>query len=209
MNEKLLQQGLFLEYFTVGYNILEGVLCIWVGILSSSIALTGFGFDSFIESFSGAILIWRFREELKDEHNHDDDEHLENKAVRYVGMTFFVLAAYVIYESIKKLLRHEIPQPTVFGIVIALFSIVIMTWLSYRKIQLAKLLNSKSLLADSKETLICVCLSFMLLSGLLLNRLFSWWWADPAAALFMTVILVKEGFHALHESHECESHELL
>lgn len=207
MNRKLLEQGLYLEYFTVGYNILEGVLSIGVGLLSLSIALTGFGFDSFIESFSGAILIWRFREELKEDHNHDDDEHLENRALKYVGMTFFVLAAYIVYESVKKLLRHEIPHPTVFGIVIALFSIVIMMWLSYRKIQLAKLLNSKSLFADSKETLICICLSFILLSGLLLNRLFSWWWADPVAALLMTVILVKEGLHAFHESHECGSHD--
>ncbi len=207
VDKKLLQSGLHLEYFTVGYNILEGLVSIFIGFMSSSIALTAFGLDSFIESFSGAILIWRFREELKDDHNHADDEHLENSALRYVGMTFFVLAAYVAVESSNKLLRREIPQSTVIGILIAVLSIAVMTWLSYRKIQLAKLLNSKSLLADSKETLICICLSFILLFGLLLNRLFSWWWADPAAALFMCVILVKEGFHAFHESREHEAHD--
>lgn len=207
MDKKLLQRGLHLEYFTVGYNILEGIVSVFVGFMSSSIALAGFGFDSFIESFSGAILIWRFREELKHDHNHDDDEHLENRALRYVGLTFFVLAAYVAYESANKLLRREIPQSTVIGILIAVLSIVIMTWLSFRKIQLAKLLNSKSLLADAKETLVCICLSFILLFGLLLNRFFSWWWADPAAALLMCLILVKEGMHAFHESHELESHE--
>lgn len=202
MNKELLKKGLYLEYFTVGYNILEGILSIGVGLLTSSIALTGFGFDSFIESFSGGILIWRFREELKEDHEHDKDEHLENKAVRYIGLTFFVLAAYVAYESISKLVHHEIPQSTFIGILIAVVSILIMTWLSYSKIHLAKLLNSKSLLADSKETLICVCLSFILLFGLLLNRFFSWWWADPVAALLMTVVLLKEGIHAFQESRE-------
>lgn len=187
---KLYKKGLWLEYFTVGYNVLEGLISIGSGIIAGSIALVGFGLDSFIESLSGGILIWRLK-------NHSDDKEKENKleqrAVKFVAYSFFILAVYVTYEATKKLYFREMPEGSPVGIAIATLSIIIMPILAKQKRQTGEQINSRALIADSRETLACTFLSVTLLVGLLLNYFFGWWWADPVASLVIVGFLVKEG----------------
>lgn len=193
----LQKKALSLSYFTVGYNILEGIASIFAGLSVGSIALVGFGLDSFVETLSGTVMIWRFRKHGKI--SKDEEERVEKKAVILVAYSFFILGGYVLYESAKKLYFHEVPGPTLLGIIIAIFSTVIMPVLFYMKYQTGKSINSKSLIADSKQTLACVFLSVTLLIGLGLNYLYGLWWADPLVGLTIVIFLMKEGYSTLKE----------
>ncbi|ODS31881.1 MAG: hypothetical protein SCARUB_02995 [Candidatus Scalindua rubra] len=201
MDQRLQKKALSLSYFTVGYNILEGIASIFAGLLSGSIALVGFGLDSFVESLSGGVMIWRFRKHGKI--SEEEEEIVEKKAIRLVAYTFFILGAYVLYESVKKLHFHEIPDPSLFGIVIAILSLIVMPVLFYMKYQTGKSINSRSLVADSKQTLACVFLSVALLIGLGLNYLYGFWKADPLVGLIIVIFLIKEGYSTLKEEKLC------
>jgi divalent metal cation (Fe/Co/Zn/Cd) transporter len=191
MNDKYYKKALNLEYFTVGYNILEAFLSIFFGGNAGSIALIGFGLDSVVESLSGLILIWRLR---KHEVCSEDEERTsENKAIKFVAVTFFLLGAYVLYESVKKLIFIEIPAPSLPGIIIAILSVIIMPVLSFKKRDLGVKINSRALIADSKETLTCAFLSVPLLLGLTMNYFFGFWQADPLVGLIVVVFLIREG----------------
>ena len=198
---QLHKKALSLSYFTVGYNILEGIVSIFAGLLAGSIALIGFGLDSFVESSSGSIMIWRFRKHGKI--SEEEEEKVEKKAIRFVAYSFFILGAYVLYESVKKLYFHEIPDSSLLGIIIAIVSIIVMPVLFYMKYQTGKSINSRSLVADSKQTLTCVFLSVALLIGLGLNYLYGLWQADPIVGLVIVIFLIKEGYSTLKEEKLC------
>ncbi len=184
-----LRHGRRLEYFTLGWNMVEAGVAIGAGWLAGSIALVGFGVDSLIESFSGAILLWRLASPAH-------DESREQLALRLVGASFFLLAAYVCFGAIKSLLAAEPPKASVPGIVLAALSLIVMPLLARAKRKVAANLSSHALKADSRQTDICAYLSAILLGGLALNALFGWWWADPIAALIMVPIIAREGFEA-------------
>ncbi len=129
--ERLYRKGLRLEYFTVGYNIIEATVSIVFGSIANSIALVGFGLDSIVESLSGAVLIWRLRQHGKI--SKSEEEKIEKKAMRLVALTFFVLGLYVLFQSIKKLIVKEIPDPSLPGIIIAIVSIIVMPVLTWQK----------------------------------------------------------------------------
>lgn len=196
----LYQKGLRLEYFTVGYNVFEAVAAITFGQLTGSIALVGFGFDSIVESLSGLVLIWRLQ------HHRglpaQQEAQIEQRAIRFVAITFFVLGAYVLFESVQKLLTQEIPQPSLPGILIAIASLIVMPTLAWQKYQTGKALDSKALIADSKETLVCAWLSVALLLGLGLNYLFGLWQADPIVGLAIVAFLFREGAEVWEEADE-------
>jgi divalent metal cation (Fe/Co/Zn/Cd) transporter len=196
----LSRRALLLSYFTVAYNVLEGVLSILAGGLASSIALVGFGMDSFIESISGGIMIWRFRQTRLSE---AEEKKVEARAVKLVGWSFFVLAAYVLFEAVKKLVTREVPEPSPFGIIIAATSLVVMPALFIAKQRTGRKLGSRSLLADSRQTLACTFMSLALLLGLLANRLFGFWQSDPVVGLFIGAWLVREGIETLREGRLC------
>ncbi len=198
--EQLHGRALALSYFTVGYNVLEGLASIAAGSLAGSIALVGFGLDSFVESISGGVMIWRFsRRGLTEE----EEKRVEAKAVKLVGWSFFILAAYVIFEAAKKLLTREVVQPSTFGIVIAAVSLVVMPALFVAKQRTGRRLGSHSLVADSKQTLACTLMSAALLLGLLANRLFGLWQADPVVGGFIGIWLVREGIETLKQGRLC------
>ena len=196
----LVRRGKLLEYFTIGYNSLEGLIAIIAGLLAGSIALVGFGFDSIIEVTSGAALLWRLRADLDEEQR----ERAEEITLRIVGVCFLALAAYVGYDAIQSLVRHEPPAESLPGIVLAAASLIIMPVLSRAKKKVARAINSGALAADAKQTELCTYLSAILIGGLLLNALAGWWWADPAAALVMLPIIVKEGIEALRGKTCCD-----
>lgn len=197
---RLVAQGRRLEYFTVVYNSLEGLIAISAGLIAGSIALVGFGFDSMIEVTSGAVLLWR----LYADANLARRERVEAISLRIVGVCFVLLAAYVGFDSIKSLVRREAPVESIPGIVLAAVSLVIMPLLVRAKRKVARGINSQALMADSKQTELCTYLSAILLGGLLLNALLGWWWADPVAALIMVPIIAKEGVEALRGKTCCD-----
>lgn len=181
------RRGRKLEYITIGWNSLEAVVTIGAGLFAGSVALVGFGVDSVIESLSGAVLLWRLYA----------GEHREQLALKLVGGSFLLLAAYVAFDAGKSLLFREPPEESYVGIGLAALSLIVMPVLARAKRRVAANLNSRALQADSRQTDICAYLSAILLFGLGLNALFGWWWADPVAALVMIPIIAKEGIEAL------------
>lgn len=196
----LVKRGRYLEYFTIGYNSLEGLIAVVAGLIAGSIALVGFGFDSLIEVTSGTVLLWRLHADVDEARR----ERIEAISLRLVGVCFMVLAVYVTYDSVKSLIKQEAPEESVVGIVLAAVSLVIMPLLVRAKRKVARAINSGALMADSKQTELCTYLSAILLGGLLLNALLGWWWADPVAALIMVPIIVKEGIEALRGETCCD-----
>lgn len=142
-------------------------------------------------------MVWRFSKHGKI--SQEEEEKTETKAIKLIAYTFFVLGAYVLFESAKKLYFHQISDPSLLGIIIAIVSIIVMPSLFYTKYRTGKSIESKSLIADSKQTLACVLLSVALLIGLGLNYLYGRWWADPIVGLIIVVFLIKEGYSALEE----------
>ena len=193
--------ALILSYLTVGYNLLEALASLLAGYLAGSVALTGFGLDSLVESLSGAIMIWRFRPHPG--LTPEQEAWKEKRAIRLVGYTFFILAAYVIVESLRKLYVREIPEPSLLGLIIAGASIILMPTLFYLKRRTSRALHSRSLLADARQTLACFFLSVALLLGLGLNYLFGLWQADPITGLLISAVLLKEGYTTLTAQELC------
>jgi divalent metal cation (Fe/Co/Zn/Cd) transporter len=198
----LLTRGLRLEYFTVAWNVLEGIVAIGAGVLAGSPALIGFGVDSAVESVSGGALIWRLGIERSGRHDDDRIEAVERRAERFVGFAFLILAAYVAFESLRALVGREAPDASPVGIVLTVLSLVVMFALARAKERTADQLHSHALAADARQTYACWYLSSVTLAGLALNALFGWWWADPVAALGISVILVREGLEALRGGHD-------
>jgi len=186
------KRALRLEYFTVAYNVAEAVASIVFGSLAGSIALVGFGMDSIVESLSGLILIWRLKKHRSG--TEEEEEEIERKAERFVAVTFFLLGSYVLIESVGKLARKEVPDPSAPGIIIALLSMTIMPILARKKFDLGLLIKSRALIADSKETLACSLLSVTLLAGLGANYVFGFWQADPIVGLLIVAFLYREGW---------------
>src|SRR3954452_20181409 len=193
------QRGKSLEYFTIGWNTLEGLVAVAYGLLAGSISLVGFGIDSFIEVTSGSVLLWRMSvdaDALKRERN-------ERLSLRFVGVCFLALALYVGYESVSDLFNRKAPEHSIPGIILACVSLVVMPLLSRAKKRVGKELGSAAMHADAKQTDFCVYLSAILLTGLLLNATLGWWWADPVAALVMVPVIAKEGWEGIRGRSSC------
>lgn len=197
---ELVRRGRWLEYFTIIYNSLEGIIAVSAGVIAGSIALVSFGVDSLIEVTSGAVLLWRLHSDVDKERR----ERVEAISLRIVGVCFVVLAVYVSYDSIKSLIKREAPEESAIGIVLAAVSVIIMPMLVRAKRKVARGINSGALMADSKQTELCTYLSAILLIGLGLNTLLGWWWADPVAALMMVPIITKEGIEGLRGETCCD-----
>ena len=201
--KKTHQLGLVLSYVTVGYNLIEGIVSVVIGATTGSIALAGFGLDSFIESLSGSVMIWRLRKHGKI--TEEEEDAVEAKAATLVGTTFFILAAYILFESVTTLMNiaHEAVQPSLVGMVIAVLSLIVMPGLAYLKNKTGKAIGSHSLVADSKQTLVCVMMSAVLLISLAMNYFFGIVWLDAVAGLVFVGILVKEGYVAIKYKDLC------
>ena len=189
----LLRQGVVLESWTVGYNAVEGLIATAAGLLAGSVALTGFGVDSVIEVTSGALLWWRLRAELG---STPLGPSVERRAARGAGFLLLALAAYIVLEAGRHLLSHVSPSASPLGIGLTTLSLIVMPLLARAKLRTADALDSRALRADAHETIVCAWLSLTTLSGLVLNALLGWWWADPLAALAMLPLVVREGVEA-------------
>lgn len=170
---------------TITYNVIEAVVAITAGTAASSTALIGFGLDSIIEVTSAAAVAWQFAGK--------DPQAREQVALRVIAWSFFALAAYVSIDAVIALAGGNEARHSTVGLVLAAVSLAVMPLLSYGQRRAGRQLNSRSAVADSKQTLLCTYLSAVLLVGLALNSLFGWSWADPLAALVIAVVAVKEG----------------
>ncbi len=195
--DHLLVRGLRLEYVTVGWNVVEGLVAVGAGLAAGSIALIGFGFDSFVETISGSILIWRLSAEVRGKLDEEAIEQVEQRAERLVGVAFLLLGVFVAFEAVRSLVSGDEAQASPIGIVLTAVSIGVMLWLAGAKRKTGEALGSRALIADAQQTYACWYLSVVTLAGLALNAVFDLWWADPVAALFIVFFLVREGIEAL------------
>jgi cation diffusion facilitator family transporter len=199
--EELHRRGLRLEWFTVAWNVVEALIAIGVGVVVESVALVGFGVDSGIEVISAVALLWRLR---KAGPHASAEEHgaAERRALYLVAATFFLLAAYILYEAIGALLSGEGSESSTVALVLSVVSILVMPTLAYLKGRTGRELRSRALVADSVETWVCAYLSVALLAAVGLNAAFGWWWADPVGALAMLPVIVWQGWETLEEARE-------
>ncbi|HEV3504232.1 MAG TPA: cation transporter [Actinomycetes bacterium] len=200
------RRALWLEYFTVGWNVIEGVVAIGAGIIAGSVALVGFGVDSSIEVISALGLLWRLRKAGPDA-SVAEESGAERRALYIVAATFFLLTAYIAFEAGTALLGREEPDRSTVGLVLSVLSLVIMPALAWWKQRTGREMGSRALVADSVETWVCSYLSLALLAGVGLYALFGWWWADPVGALAMLPVILWQGWETLGEAREHEDED--
>ncbi len=189
--DSLLRRALLLVWAGEIWNIGEMVAGLWAGFQAGSIALIAFGFDSVVEVFAGGVAIWTLR---------GKGRTVERKAIRLLGLTFFLLSAYIAVQSSVTLLGSaEEPRQSPIGIALILATIVSMTLLYRAKSGIAKKLGSSVLRAEAVENLVCDLQDLTVLVGLGLNFFFGWWWADPVSALLLIPFLVREGLGSFRE----------
>ncbi len=186
----VLRRGLILEYFSLGWNVIETIVGFIAGLAAGSVALIAFALDSVVESSSAGVLIWRLRNENSDMF---DVESIERRAVRLVAVAFWALAAFVGSNAAIDLIAQNRPEESTIGILLAIVSVIVMPILANRKRAAARALDSRAMHADSSQTSLCTYISGVLLVGLAANALLGWWWADPVAGLGIAALAAKEG----------------
>jgi divalent metal cation (Fe/Co/Zn/Cd) transporter len=177
-----------LVWATIGYNVVEAAVALTAGIHASSTALVGFGLDSVIEVAAAAAVAWQFAAA--------DPERREKAALRFIAVSFFVLAAYITVQSVRALTGALEAESSPVGIGLAAVSLAVMPLLAWLQIRAGREAGSRSAVSEAKQTLLCSYLSAVLLVGLGLNALFGWSWADPVAALLIAGFAVREGLSA-------------
>lgn len=192
---RLLSRGLRLEYLTVGWNVAEGFIAVAAALAAGSVALLGFGIDSFVEVSSGLILVWRLQAERRAV-EEEAVERVERRAQRLVAASLVALAAYVTYDAVTTLMSGDRPAASPVGVALATLSLGVMWWLARAKRRTAIALGSRALEADAFQTTACWWLSLTVLVGVGLNTLFGLWWADPVSALVIPYFLVREAREA-------------
>jgi len=181
---------------TLAYNVVEAGVALGSGVVAGSIALVGFGLDSVIETAAAGVLLWRLYVESRGD-DPEDVERTEHRVRWFVGLTFLLLAVYVLGQAVWVLWTANAPAESIVGIVLAIASLVVMPLIAWGKLRAADALGSRALRAEARETLACSYLSFTLLLGLVANAVAGWWWADPVAALIMVPWLLKEAREGL------------
>jgi len=192
---QLLTQGLRLEYLTVSWNVVEGLIAVAAALAAGSVALLGFGIDSFVESASGLVLVWRLHAERRAV-DHETIEAVERRAQRLVAASLVALAAFIVLDAVTTLIAGERPDASPVGVALAAVSLAAMWWLARAKRRTAIALGSRAMQADAFQTTACWWLSLAVLAGVGLNTAFGLWWADPVAALVIPVFLLREAREA-------------
>ena len=187
----LLRRALRLEWLTVGWNAVEGVIAVVAALAANSVALLGFGIDSFVETVSGTVILWRIGAERRAK-DAERIERVEDIARRGVALSLWLLAIYVAADATVALANGERPSSSAVGMALLVLSIAVMKWLANAKRAVALALHSHAMEADAAQTDFCWKLSVVALIGLVANALLGWWWADPLAALGLAALIATE-----------------
>ena len=198
---KLEGRARFLQYISLGYNVLEALVGLTAGVIAGSSALIGFSTDSVGETLSSVFSLWLLAHGAEAR-----AAHAEKRAHQWIGVLFLVIGLYVAIGATHALLTQEPPDESPVGIVLAALSILWMPLLVREKRRVATALHSNALRADARQTEVCWQLSFILLLGLGLHSLFGWWWADPVAALGMLPFILRDAREGLRGKGCCEEH---
>jgi hypothetical protein len=182
-----------MEYLTVGWNLLEAIFALAAARISRSVATFGFGIDSVIECASASTLIWRLHAEIGKHHSATLMDELELRARKLVAGLLYLLAGYIVLDAVHSLWTANRPAFSLFGAIVLSSSIAVMVWLARAKKRLALKLGSSALQADVTQTSACWWLSVSALTGIGLNGLWGWWWADPVAAIVIAALVFNEG----------------
>lgn len=197
---RLMKVAWALTLFTILWNVVEAAATLITGALARSVALIAFGLDSLAEVSSALVVTWWLARRPTDKAAH------ERRAVRLIALSFFGIAAYVIWEAIADLVGvSQRPDPSTLGIVVLALSVVVMPILAWAKRRVASGLDSAALRADAAETRLCFYLSAVVLAGLVANGLFGWWWMDPLAGLAVAWVAIREGREAWAGGEESEA----
>ncbi len=188
--DQLIRRAKALSWLSLAYMSAEGAIAITAAILAGSVALLGFGLDSAIEALASVIVIWRFTGSRR------LSETGEQHAQRLVAITFFLLAPYIAQDAIRTLINGEHPATSWLGIGLAISSIIVMPVLGKAKQRIGQRLGSGATAGEGTQNMLCAYLAAGVLTGLLLNLAFGFWWADPATALGIAAIAVHEGREA-------------
>ncbi|MBI4718212.1 MAG: cation transporter [Planctomycetes bacterium] len=192
-----------LSLATVGWNLVEGVVAVGAGTAAESIALLGFGIDSFIETASAVVAAWRVRQEQRGA-DGEAVEQVERRTARICGVLLLLLAGYLLIDAGRRLIAPpSYARESPVGMVLTAVSLVVMPVLGTAKLRVARALSSATIRADAFETITCAWLSLATLLGLLLNAILGWWWADPASALLLVPLIAREGLEALRGRCHC------
>jgi hypothetical protein len=192
------RRAIRLEWFTIGYNVVEGFVAVTAGVAAGLVSLVGFGIDSGIEVAAAAVVLRRLLAELG---GADVDEVRERRALRFIAMTFFALAIYVVVDGVVSLVDGTEPGRSVVGLVLLGMSVVVMPWLATAKRRAGEALGSRLVVADAAETRLCAWLSVSTLAGLVVFHLWGWTWVDPAAGFVIAGFAVLEGREAWEGEH--------
>jgi divalent metal cation (Fe/Co/Zn/Cd) transporter len=182
----------------IAWHAIEAAIAVGAGIAAGSIALVGFGADSVVESLAGFVLLWRFGG------NRHASEATEQRAYRLIGVSFYVIAAYVALEALRLLFSAAHPETSWIGIALAAVTLATMPPLAIAKARLAERLGSAATRAEGRQNMLCAYLSGALLIGLGANALAGWWWADPITALVIAAVAIREGREAWRGEACCE-----
>ncbi len=185
----LLRRGLYLEYATLGWNVVGVVIVVAAAFAARSVALAGFGLDSLIEIFASVIVVWQLT---------GINQHRERRALRLIGGAFFVLAVYILGQEAFTVIAGIRPTTSVGGIVWLAATLIAMLLLAQGKRITGRQLNNTVLATEAHVTLIDAYLAAAVLVGLILNAVVGWWWADPLAGLVIVYYGLKEGWAAWH-----------
>ncbi|GAA4718603.1 Cation efflux family protein [Promicromonospora umidemergens] len=188
---KLVRRGLALAWFIIVWDVVEGIVAVTAGLAVGSIALVGFGIDSAIEVFAASVVIWQLRA----------GAHARQRpALRAIAVTFYALAAFVGFESIRDLVTQDKAGESLIGIVLNVVALLVMVPVAVAQRRIGRELNNPVLTAQSTETWMSNALSVTVLAGLGLNATLGWWWADPVVALAVAGLAVQSGREAWHEA---------
>jgi divalent metal cation (Fe/Co/Zn/Cd) transporter len=188
--DQLTRHGRRLAAVTIVWNTAEGVIALTSGRVAGSVALIGFGADSLVEVFAGSVILWRLTKLRGEKHASDA---AERRAAKLIAATFLLLAATVAVESLHKLVNGEPPETSVAGIVVAAAALIVMPLLARAKRNVGRAIGSGAVVGDAAQSNLCAWLAAVVLTGLLLNALYHWWWVDPVAALAIVYVAAREG----------------
>jgi divalent metal cation (Fe/Co/Zn/Cd) transporter len=197
VRDGLVRRGIALEIFTLSWMTVEASVAVAAGVAAGSVALLAFGIDSVIEFVAALVVLQSLRAEQAGRRARG-----EQRALRIIGATFFLLAAYIVADAGYTLIAATKPDSSAPGVAVSAAALLIMPSLSVLKRRMGTALGSPMLLADAAESLFCAYLSATVLVGLSLNTAFGWWWADPVAALALVPLVIKEGLEAFEGDDE-------